>query len=60
MKKSYIPKQRGYYKIDLPVRQYVTFNEATYPYTFEVSGLCFLLCKGHHVFDQKTEKSLVD
>jgi gliding motility-associated lipoprotein GldD len=51
---SYIPKQRGYYKIDFPVRQYVTFNEATYPYTFEYPAYASIV-KDTMFFDQKTE-----
>lgn len=31
----YIPKQEGYFKISLPEKKYVTFNEPSYPYTFE-------------------------
>jgi gliding motility-associated lipoprotein GldD len=31
----YIPKQEGYFKIPLPEKKYVTFNEPSYPYTFE-------------------------
>jgi len=31
----YIPKQEGYFKIPLPKKEYVTFNEPDYPYTFE-------------------------
>jgi gliding motility-associated lipoprotein GldD len=31
----YIPKQAGYFKIPLPEKKYVTFNEPSYPYTFE-------------------------
>jgi len=31
----YIPKQEGYFKIPLPQKQYITFNEPNYPYTFE-------------------------
>jgi len=31
----YIPKQEGYFKIPLPEKKYVAFNEPSYPYTFE-------------------------
>src|SRR5438128_2048032 len=31
----YIPKQEGYFKIPLPEKKYITFNEPSYPYTFE-------------------------
>jgi len=31
----YIPKQQGYFKIPLPDKQYVPFNDPSYPYTFE-------------------------
>ena len=32
---DYTIKQKGYFKIDLPEREYVTFNKPGYPYTFE-------------------------
>lgn len=32
---TYTSKKKGYYKIDFPVKQYTTFNEPGYPYTFE-------------------------
>jgi gliding motility-associated lipoprotein GldD len=32
---DYIPKPRGYFKIDLPERQYRVFDEPGFPYTFE-------------------------
>jgi hypothetical protein len=32
---AFTPRPRGYYKIDLPIRQYRQFNEPGYPYTFE-------------------------
>lgn len=31
---DYTPKPRGYFRIDFPVKEYVTFD-TTYPYTFE-------------------------
>jgi gliding motility-associated lipoprotein GldD len=33
-KQDYAPKPRGYFRIDLPEKQYVRFD-TTYPYTFE-------------------------
>ena len=32
---DYTPKQRGYFKIDLPKHQYRSFDQPGYPYTFE-------------------------
>lgn len=32
---TYVPKQRGYFKIDFPEKKYQVFNKAGYPYTFE-------------------------
>jgi gliding motility-associated lipoprotein GldD len=32
---DYTIRQRGYFKIDLPAHQYVTFDKPGYPYTFE-------------------------
>lgn len=31
----YTSKKEGYYKIDFPERAYTTFNDPSYPYTFE-------------------------
>jgi gliding motility-associated lipoprotein GldD len=31
----YTPKPRGYYRVDLPARQYQRFNDPTFPYSFE-------------------------
>jgi gliding motility-associated lipoprotein GldD len=32
---SYTPRPRGYFKIDLPAKQYRIFDQPGYPYTFE-------------------------
>lgn len=32
---NYTSRKRGYYKIDFPAREYVTFNTKGFPYTFE-------------------------
>lgn len=32
---NYTSKKEGYFKIDFPRKQYTTFNEPGYPYTFE-------------------------
>jgi gliding motility-associated lipoprotein GldD len=32
---EYSPKPRGYYKVDLPKGDYISYNEAGFPYTFE-------------------------
>jgi len=31
----FVPKPRGYFKIDLPKKEYQVFNQPGYPYTFE-------------------------
>ena len=32
---TYVPKQRGYFKIDFPEKKFQVFNKTGYPYTFE-------------------------
>jgi len=32
---TYTPKKEGYYKINFPPKAYTTFNDSSYPYTFE-------------------------
>lgn len=32
---SYVPKPTGYFKIEFPQKNYTTFNEPGFPYTFE-------------------------
>jgi gliding motility-associated lipoprotein GldD len=32
---NYVPKPRGYFKINLPEKKYQVFNQPGYPYTFE-------------------------
>ena len=32
---SFVPKPRGYFKIDLPKKEYQVFDQPGYPYTFE-------------------------
>ena len=32
---TYTSKKEGYYKIDFPEKQYTTFNDPSYPYSFE-------------------------
>src|SRR4051794_32141648 len=32
---DYAPKPRGYFKIDLPKKEYRVFDQSGYPYTFE-------------------------
>ncbi len=51
---NFTPKPRGYYKIDLPVRQYQTFNDATYPYSFSYPVYADIV-KDTTFFDEKTE-----
>ncbi len=51
---NYIPKPRGYFKIDFPKREYQTFNEKTYPYSFDYPIYAEIV-KDTTFFDQKTE-----
>ena len=43
---EYIPKPRGYFRIDLPEKTYITFNEPAYPYTFEYANIAKVIPKG--------------
>lgn len=43
---EYIPKPRGYFRIDLPEKRYETFNEPAYPYTFEYANIAKVIPKG--------------
>ena len=51
---DYVVKPRGYYKIEFPQKQYRTFDQPGYPYTFEypVYGQ---ITKDSLFFDQKAE-----
>ncbi|MCC7029531.1 MAG: hypothetical protein IT257_04435 [Chitinophagaceae bacterium] len=51
---GFIPKKRGYYRIDFPERKYVTFNEPGYPYTFEYPVYADIV-KDTVFFDSKAE-----
>lgn len=51
---SYTPKPRGYYKIDLPEKKYITFDQPGYPYSFEMPAYGTII-KDTMFFDQKTE-----
>lgn len=51
---TYIPKPRGYYKIDLPKKSYRLFDQATYPYRFEYPVYAEVE-KDSMFFDEKTE-----
>ena len=43
---EYIPKPRGYFRIDLPEKTYETFNEPAYPYAFEYANIAKVVPKG--------------
>jgi hypothetical protein len=51
---EYVPKPRGYFKIDFPEKKYTTFNKTEYPYSFEypVYGT---VVKDSLFFNEKTE-----
>ncbi len=42
---EYIPKPRGYFRIDLPEKTYETFNKSGYPYSFEYAGIAEVVPK---------------
>lgn len=50
----YIPKPEGYFKIDFPKKQYITFNQPGYPYTFEYPVYARII-KDTTFFGDKTE-----
>ena len=50
----YVPKQEGYFKIPLPEKKYVVFNQPSYPYTFEYPAYANIV-KDSNFFDSATE-----
>ena len=51
---DYIVKRRGYFKIDFPQKQYQTFNQPGYPYSFEYPTYGKII-QDTLFFDQKPE-----
>lgn len=51
---TYIPKPRGYFKVDLPAKNYRVFEKETYPYRFEYPVYAEVE-KDSMFFDEKTE-----
>lgn len=51
---DYTYKPRGYYKIDFPKKEYRTFNQPGYPYTFEYPAYAQII-KDTTFFDQQPE-----
>jgi len=51
---TYLPKPRGFYKIDLPEKKYQPFQKTDYPYSFEYPVYASI-SKDTLFFDQKTE-----
>lgn len=51
---DYVPRPRGYFKIDLPVKKYQLFNKAGFPYSFEYPVYGNIL-QDSMFFDQKAE-----
>lgn len=51
---EYTPKPRGYFKIDLPEKQYQVFNEPGYPYSFEYPAYAKVI-KDSSFFGEATE-----
>lgn len=43
--KEYIPKPRGYFRIDLPEKTYREFNNPDYPYSFEYASIATIIPK---------------
>jgi gliding motility-associated lipoprotein GldD len=51
---TYIPKPRGYFKIDFPEKKYTLFNQTGYPYQFEIP-IYAIIEKDTMFFNEKTE-----
>ncbi|MEI6949135.1 hypothetical protein V9K67_18270 [Paraflavisolibacter sp. H34] len=51
---DYTPKQRGYFRIDLPQKAYRSFNQPGYPYSFEYPAYAQVI-QDTLFFDQKPE-----
>lgn len=51
---EYTPRQRGYFNIELPKKEYRLFNQPGYPYTFEYPVYGEVV-KDSLFFDEKTE-----
>ena len=51
---TYVPKPAGYFAIPLPKKQYQTFNEPAYPYSFEYPVYANVV-KDSTFFDSTTE-----
>lgn len=51
---QFIPKPRGYFKIEMPEKKYQLFDKAGYPYQFEMPAYATIE-KDSMFFDQKTE-----
>jgi len=51
---DYVPKQRGYFKIDFPQKEYQKFDNPVYPYSFEYPVYAEIL-KDSLFFDKKAE-----
>lgn len=51
---EYMPKPKGYFKIDFPERKYQSFHEPGYPYSFDYPVYATII-KDTTFFDQKAE-----
>ena len=51
---DFVQKERGYFKIDLPAKQYQQFNEPGFPYTFEYPVYANIV-RDTTFFDEKAE-----
>jgi gliding motility-associated lipoprotein GldD len=51
---DYTSKKPGYFKIDFPTKQYTTFNDPRYPYSFEYPAYA-RIAKDSGYFDSTTE-----
>ena len=51
---DYTPKRRGYFKINLPAKQYELFNQPGYPYSFEIPVYAKVI-KDSSFFGEATE-----
>ena len=42
---NYMPKPRGYFRIDLPEKNYIAFDAPNYPYSFEYADIAKVVAK---------------
>ena len=50
--RNYTPKPTGYFRIEIPENEYVTFDSLTYPYSFELSKYAKIIPQEDKVGDK--------